>query len=343
MGIKQVKTLTGEMAVEHLVKRFEFEEKRKEDIIAPINSIRVNQDIKFETKNEIFDVSEQGFKQLCQQLSGEIKLPYDYLVKMHEKDPMQFASIVNYHLERASDTERVLRGMREEDGSLNIRGIVSKNYTKFDNLDALDVFMKSMATQGIDDYQLKTTSVSENGMFLRFVLPSSGVNFGSSYEGKEDWNYISIDLVNGEVGNKALKIISSVYRQVCTNGMVALDTVDSLNKRHSGQSDISGDMRKAISSGIIIGEKSLQELKVARGIEIVSPYETISKYAKQAKLSEAQAKTVRENYEIEKDHNLMSIINAFTRTARDTSVIDKRLELERFASRILSTELKRAA
>lgn len=342
MGIKQVQPLTGEMAVEHLVKRFELEERRKEDIVTPINSIRINKDLKFESPNGVFDMSEQGFKQLCQQ-AYDFSLPYDYLMKMYDKDKEQFAQIMNYHLEHGSDKERVLRGVRDEDGNLSVRGIVSKNYNKFDNMDALDVFMKSMAIQGIDDYQLKTTNIREDGMFLRFVLPSTGVNFGSSYEGKEDWNYISIDLINGEVGNTALKIVSSAFRQICTNGMVALDTIDSLTQRHSGQSNLSANMKQAISKGIIIGEKTLEELKIAKGIEIASPYDTITKYAKQAKLSEAQSKKVRENYEIESDHNLMSIVNAFTRTARDLKSIDKRLELERFATRVMSNELKKLA
>ena len=343
MAIKTVSELKGEMAVEHLVKRFESEKKRKKDIAVPINSIRINENLNFEspTVGE-FKMSEQGFKQLCQQ-AYDFNLPYDYLMKMYEKDKDYFKHVINYHLQQGKDSERILRGIEDEDGELSVRGIVSNKYTPFDNLDALETFMRAMKLRGIDNYQIKTSSVREDGMFLRFVLPSTGVNFGTSYEGKEDWNYISIDLTNGEVANSALKVVSSVYRMVCTNGMVALDKVDGLNQRHSGSSDIAHNMKMSIDNGIVVGEKNLQELLVAKGITVDQPYEMIGKYAKQAKLSETVTKIVRENYDIEADRNLMSIVNAFTRTARDFESIDKRVELERFASRVLMNELKRTA
>lgn len=341
--IKAVEPITGELAVKHLVERFEEEEKRKSDFIVPLKEIYVNKDLKFESdKTGEFSLSEKGFKQLCQNLSPSYNIPYEYMMNLYEDDKEQFASLLNWHLGRATDKEKKLRGIVGNDGELNIRGIVTPSFTPFDNIDALDTFMKAMKIQGIDDYQIKTSNIREDFMLLRFILPSTMQSFGKTVDGKEDWNYMAMDLVNGETGNSTLKLVSSAYRQVCTNGMVALDVIDSLNKRHIGeQKSFVDGMTSAIRQGVAIGDKTLKELALTKGIKVDNPYDVINKYAKQIKLSESQAKTVRENYEIEAEGNVMSIINAFTRTARDMKNIDKRLQLEKFASTIMEKELKR--
>ena len=339
--IKAVEPITGELGVQHLVDTLVKEKERKLDYELSLNKIRVNKDLKFESdETGEFSFSEKGFKQLCQNIS-EYTIPYDYMMNLYEHDKEQFASLINWHLKHAKDTEKKLRGIKGEDG-LNIRGIVSPKFQPFDNLDALETFMTAMKFQGIDDYQIKTSTIKEDFMFLRFMLPSTMQSFGKTVDGKEDWNYMAMDLINGETGNSTLKLVSSAYRQVCTNGMVALDVIDSLNKRHVGQEkDFINGMTGAIRQGIAIGDKTLQELAMTKKILVDNPYEVITKYAKQLKLSDSQQKTVRENYEIEPERNVMSIINAFTRTARDLKSIDKRIQMEKFASHIMEKELKR--
>lgn len=342
--IKAVEPMTGEVAVKHLVTRFEEEEKRKKDFIIPLNEIHINKDMKFESaETGEFSFTEKAFKQLCQSVSPSYTIPYEYMMKLYEEDKEQFASLVNYHLSRATDKEKKLRGIFEE-GELNVRGIVTPSYTSFDNIDALDTFMKAMKRQGIEDYQIKTSNIREDFMLLRFILPSTMQLFGKTVDGREDWNYMAIDLINGETGNSTLKLVSSAYRQVCTNGMVALDVIDSLDKRHVGeQKSFVDGMTSAIRQGVAIGDKTLKELALTKTIQVDNPYQVIQDYAKQIKLSESQTKTVRENYDIEGEGNVMSIINAFTRTARDMKNIDKRLQMEKFASKIMEKELKRLA
>lgn len=335
--------VTGEMKVEKLMQMFHAEEELKQDIQVKLNEVRVNQDGLFQHGDKIMQLSEGAFKQLCQQ-TYNYALPVDYMKKLYDNDKDQFISLMNYHLQNGKDVERNFRTILQDDDSFKVRGIVSNSYVPFDNTQALEVFQKSMERLGHTDYILKTTNVRDNGMFLRFVLPKTGKKFGESFEGHEDWNYVSVDLINGETGMSSLKVLASVFRLVCTNGMVALDVVKGLNKRHTGDlGGIVGDMKTTITNGIAIANQSLEDLEKSRNIIVNNPYEEIQKYAKIAKLTEPQAKTVRENFEIEADNSLMGIVNAFTRTGRDITNIDRRIEMERFANRILKTELSKVA
>lgn len=336
-------SVTGEMKVEKLMERFHAEEEFKLDFDTPLSNIMVNADGRFEHKHHgELNLTDSSFKQLCANMYG-YTVPAEYMKNLYENDKDQFISIMNYHLSNSKESDKKIRTISTDEGT-KVRGIVSTTYSPFDNLQALETFSRAMKNTGHDDYMLKTTNVRDNGMFLRFILPSTQKNFGESFEGKEDYNYVSLDLINGETGLSSLKVLASTYRLVCTNGMVALERVEGLTKRHTGDlSSIVGDMNLTINNGIVIAENALSDLEKSRNIVVKNPYEEIKKYATKGKLNEAQAKKVRENFEIEADKSLMGIVNAFTRTGRDLKDVDRRIEMERFANRILKTEISKVA
>lgn len=327
-----------------LLKKLEAEDKRKIDISTPINSIRVNEDFTFES-SEIGKarMTDYAFGQLCQQVYN-YTLPADYFKNLYEEDPMRFTEQLNYHLKKGRALERKFRMVKDEEGDLSeIRGIVSNSYIPYDNIDAVSIFMDT--ARELPDYNLKNVHIDDKMMFLRFTFPDTERNFGRAVDGQDDRNFIGLDLLNSEVGFTSITANSSVFRLVCTNGLVAKQADYGFYKQrhiHIDPYEVNNNLRKSIIHGVDVGKEMLHNLERTRQIQIENPYELIADYGGKKGMSKKIIKTIRDNYDIEADRSLFGVINAFTRTARDMKSLEKRIDLEKYASNIMEKELKKA-
>jgi hypothetical protein len=112
---------------------------------------------------------------------------------------------------------------------------------------------------------------------------------------------------------------------------------------HIDKRQVNIDLKKSIVHGVDMGQDILGKFGQARQITVQNPYEEITRYGRKARMSDKMLKTVRENYDIEADKSLFGVVNAFTRSARDLKSVQSRIELEKFASKVLDEGLKAKA
>lgn len=326
-----------------ILEQMEKEEAQKNDIVVPVNSLRVNEKFEFESEDVgKVGMTDHAFGQLCSELYS-YALPAEYFRNLHKENPEWFAEQFNKHLEKGKSVERKLRilgGQGEQGNESLVRGIVSPNYVPFDNIDALRAFEASTKDRAFD---LVTSRINDRLMFMRFAFLDTERNFGRSFDGQDDKNYVGLDLVNSEVGLTSVISNPSVFRLICTNGMVSKDAEYGFYKqRHIfiNPKQVSLDMRQSIVHGVELGEEMLHNMERARQIKIDNPYELITRHGKKSRFSEKTLRTVREKYDIEPEGNLFSVVNAFTRTATGIKSVQPRLEMEKKASKIMMEELK---
>jgi hypothetical protein len=338
----------GERFKEILAK-LEAEEKRKKDVVAPINSIRVNPDFTFEGADfGKAKFTDHAFGQLCNTVY-KYPLPPEYFKNLFEDDPEWFAVQMNRHLEKGKGLDRKFRtigNIGEGNHDSLVRGVVSKNFIPYDNLDTLSVFEDVARSGKIPEFDLKIGDINDNRMFLRFMFPDTERNFGRSYDGQDDRNFVALDLINSEVGLTSIMANPSIYRLICTNGMVAKEAEYGWYKQrhiHIDPLQVNMDLKKSIVHGIEMGRDILGKFEQARQITVQNPYEEITRYGKKSRLSDKMLKAIRENYDIEADKSLFGVVNAFTRTARDLKSVQARIDLEKFASKVLDEGLKAKA
>jgi Domain of unknown function (DUF932) len=331
----------GEKFLE-ILKQLEEEEKRKVDITAPVNSLRVNEDFTFES-SELGRVrmTDHAFSQLCQNVY-HYNLPTDYFKNLYKEDPQRFAEQMNYHLRNGRNINRKFRMVMDEDGKqAEVRGIVSESYIPYDNIDALRIFMDT--ARDLPEYKLANHHIDDRVMFLRFIFPSTERNFGMTVDGGDDRNFVAVDLINSEVGFTSIIANPSVYRLVCTNGLVAKQAEYGFFKQrhmHIDPAKVNERLSKSIVHGVEVGHEILHKFEQARKVKIDNPYEVITEYGKRKALSEKMIREIRNNYDIEAEKSLFGVVNAFTRTARDIKNLERRLDLEKYASKIMDDMLK---
>jgi Domain of unknown function (DUF932) len=328
-----------------ILSKLEAEEKRKSDILTPINSLRVNDDFTFDSSDlGKVRMTEHAFGQLCQQVYN-YSLPAEYFKNLYKEDPQRFADQFNFHLQNGKPTTRKFRTMKDEvGGQSEVRGIVSESYIPYDNLDALSIFMDT--AKELPDYELATSNINEKMMFMRFIFPETEKNFGRSYDGQDDKNFLALDLINSEVGFTSIIANPSVYRLICTNGLVSKQAEFGFYKQrhmHVDPFQINENLSKSIIHGVETGAEILHKFENARKVVVENPYEMITDYGKRKALSDKMLRTVRNNYDIEADKSLYGVVNSFTRSARDLKNLERRLDLEKYASKIMDDGLKKLA
>jgi hypothetical protein len=325
----------GERFLE-ILKKLEEEEKQRKDIVAPVNSLRMNEDFTFTSDNlGKVEMTDHAFGQLCQNIYN-YAIPADYFRNLYKENPEKATADFNYHLENGRGTERKFRITGSQ-----VRGIVSESYVPYDNLDALTIFMDT--AKELPNYELMTYHMDERLMFMRFTFPSTGKSFGQSVDGQDDRNFVALDLVNSEVGFTSIIANPSVFRLVCTNGLVAKQAEYGFFKQRHAHFDpavVNERLKKSIVHGVEMGQDILTKFESARKVRIENPYEMITEYGKRKALSEKMIRTVRANFDVEAESSLFGVVNSFTRTARDIKNLERRLDLEKYASKIMDDGLK---
>lgn len=323
---------------DELLKTLQDEQKLRKDIVTPINSLRVREDFTFESDNTgRVEFTDWAFNQLCQQVT-DFALPADYFRKLYKLHPEKAVQEFNWHLERGRGVERKLRLTGKE-----VRGIVSENYIPYDNIDALSLFLDTAKRNGLENFELKTSHLSDKIMFTRFTFPETAVSLGTTWDGKDDKNFLALDLVNSEVGSASIIVNPSIFRLVCTNGLVEKKAEYGVFKQRHINFDphtVNARIEQSIVQGVETGGNILDKFRRCRDVKIENPYETITHYGQRKALSDKIIKTLRENYEKEPEKSLYGVVNAFTRTAQTFNNIEKRIELEKYATQIIDEGLK---
>lgn len=322
---------------DELLKKLEDEQKLRKDIPMPLNTLRVNDDFTFRSEETgRVEFTDFAFNQLCQQVT-DFTLPADYFKKLYKAHPEKAVADINWHLENGKGATRKLRLTGNE-----VRGIVSEQYIPYDNLDALTLFMDTAKREGFNNFELKNDHLSDKIMFLRFTFPDTAVSLGRTIDGKDDKNFLALDLLNSEVGSASIIVNPSIWRLVCTNGMVEKKAQYGLFKQRHINFDpatVNSRIQNSIVTGIKTGEEILDKFGRSRNVKIQNPYEVITHHGQRKAYSDKILKGLRESFEKEPENNLYGVVNAFTRTAQNLGSIERKIEMEQFASKILDEGL----
>ncbi len=268
------------------------------------------------------------------QLLTRLGMPVAYFRKVFKEDPDLYMNHVNYWLSIADGTVRIRAKTIGERGP-HIRGIVSDQYTPFDNvqlIDLIDNLKKNMAYH----VQFESMCLESHRLHLRMTLPDTRRTFGVT-----DENRIGFDFLNSEVGASSVAIQAMIYRLICSNGMKAWTSEgDGFRHRH-----IHIDRRllerragQSIAAQLEGSEGILQDFGKSRDIPVNNPLEVIEKVAKASKLSDKFIATAKD--EFEGDRSAYGVINSFTRAARELDNA-ARLEAEAFAGKLLKMSVER--
>jgi len=278
-----------------------------------------------------------GFTQFCNKLG----MPSSYMKKCPND---LFCDNAEHWISKSSVAEDpwLLRTKRSTDPSSPgyIRAVLSDRYGTLDNKHVIQGIEKIVDKQR--SFSLQNFSLTDRGFYVNGVFSDTAVDLGMS-EGKPDTIFGGIHISNSEVGCGTVSISVLIFRQVCSNGLILSSGDFNLYRRKHivfDHSDLIKNFEIAANNIYEPVRKAIDIYARSKDEKIENPVETIEDLGKKFNLTVNQIERVKDNFEIEGgDDNKFTLINAFTRTARDLENDDLKAEMESQASRILTLKL----
>ena len=215
------------------------------------------------------------------------------------------------------DPEKEFKFRTYTDGTL--RAMVSDRYAVIDNVWYINHLRNVCKTLGGDEPKFEHWGGDADTIYGNLLIPSTAhTGTDSDYGGM-------LAIGNCEIGKHRIAITPSVWRMVCTNGMMGWRANQTWSKVHRGEIDLvtlASDIDNKIRETVPILHEGITALLKSKDMPITSrPSEVIAQIADDYKLSygaNGQARQVLTEYA---DHeasfcNLFGIINAITRTAQ---------------------------
>lgn len=252
-------------------------------------------------------------------------------------------------------THNVNELMKYKDNSYTVRTVndtarafLSDKYLPVDNMAVMRQVMPLL--RDFPESEIKTTTLTDSRMYMqilfphttREVVPGDAVQYG-------------ITLTNSEVGLGAVRVESTIWRLVCSNGLIGKSIVDRKHVgRRIGQDDnmdlfrretivadlkaftmkLSDTIRYSLQEAQI--EAMLQPMREAAGIPVEKPEETIQNITKKYGLNEAEGRNVLRNMFEEHNVSKWGIVNGITNSAHITESADRQYDLERIGADVLN-------
>lgn len=289
-------------------------EKTRKDLNVPLNSLVMLDDgrLKSYTYGE-FEPSDVTVKKLC----NRYKLSsnhLDILSKANREDLV--AETFNHFLQGDRNT-MMLRVV----GDNRIKGIVPKDYKKFDDYDVFTQVNDYLINTGFD-YNLDILNHDDEYTRIRVMLKDIESNMGMSDEGGLDRDIVQggFEITNSEIGSK-MGINSLVYRQVCTNGMMALISDDEnkeiFYKRGKDFNPFSrvAALNSGLNNAVEQSDKSIITFKKTKDIEVDNPIVEFEKIGKRYSLGKNHVENMVDMWEHERQYNYFGVVNGITRYA----------------------------
>lgn len=196
---------------------------------------------------------QHAFRQLCARAGA----PSGYIEKLPAK--LQIAC-VNHGLQRG-DADSKAATLRLADGSA--RAIVSDRYAALDDERVLDVMRDTLVRAGrLSETRVRAVSVGTTTA-LRLTFPEHTAIVRSPQV--NDIVEVGLDIVNGEIGNRAISLTPSTFRLVCLNGMRRQTKEVAARLRHTGDPNrlleaFTDALPVALAGGVQLRERMAQSV-----------------------------------------------------------------------------------
>jgi hypothetical protein len=291
----------------------------------------------------------RAWAQLCS-LAGA---PVQYINKLPARYQI---ALLNRHLSRdLKERGALVRGVGGE-----ARALLSERYAPLDGERVLDTVRGVLAASGqLGSVRVRSLAVGETAS-LRVTFPEHDAIVRGTRQ-INDVVEVGLDILNGEVGNRALSLSPLVWRLVCLNGMRRpSSTEDAARFRHVGDPErlhqafadalpvaIAGGQRlrdlMAASTDVMIDDALAEFDLSAFGLSPVESQDVARDVlAERAVALPASTSDWGDVLADVRDLTAYDVANGITHVAQSRGT-DRRVELEEAASRYLDRAVRRSA
>ncbi len=326
------------MNLEDFLSSIEQIEKRKEDYVVPAKKLLMedSDSLSFDGGGK-FQLNEVSHGQLA----DRVGIPRKYYSRISEIEGLREYNV--NELLRANPSRYTVRTVDN-----TARAVLSDRYLPVDNFLVLNQVMPVF--KELPGVEIKTGNLTDRRMYMQVVFPHTQRDIVPG-----DAVQYGITLTNSEVGLGAINVESTIWRLVCSNGMIGKSIV---NRRHAGrritESDnmdlfrketIKTDLKAFVMKLSDIIRYSLQEAQIealiapirsAAGVQVEKPEETVEKITKKYDLRENEARNILRNMFEEKNLTKWGIVNGVTNSAKITDSPDRQYDLERIGNDIIT-------
>jgi hypothetical protein len=296
--------------------------------------------IRFPLKGE--DVTFSANSLFERQVAGKLQIPHKYWDKMRQEAPFLLESNVNYWFQNDAEP-RMIRTLGDHS-----RAFLSKSYRPLDNVDIAAMVLPRLVE---GEWNVKSSEITEQRMYIQLAT--------NKIQGEvKPGDVVQAGLVisNSEVACGSLKVEPMVYRLICTNGMIA---TQSLFKRHLGKSFVEGidqaveifsDESKKLADKAFwsqvndivsqVGSQQafnllLNKMQATTEVVLQKPTEAVEVISKRYYISDDEKDTILNNLITNGDRTQWGLVNAVTETANGLENYDRAIEIERIGGEVL--------
>lgn len=347
LGYSTFKPQAVAITVEEMRKKLTIDAKHNQDVMVKGRDIHVSDDglvmLRGKTNDRGFDVAWEGgpyswrdfaFGQFC----AKLEIPGDFVRKSPVTGPASKKAIID-HWKGEVDGKTFLMRLHnlekpdEKTKSVGlVRAVLSERFSKFDNLELLDVAEPFIKSEGLI---CQIGANTEKSFHMRLVHPKT-IDF-TGPGGKLDVHQVGVHVLNSEVGAYNLLGDFFTYRQICTNGLVVLfDKKHLFQCKHIGieAHEVRTRFAAALQTMHDKTEVFFERLDRSVTTKLPDPLATLHQHLKYSKATDDFIQAATLAYEEEPAASRYGIVQAITRAAQKLP-IDQRLEMEGVAGRFL--------
>jgi hypothetical protein len=331
--------------IRDFIETLKYMSENKIDMVVPATSLIINNDM---LKIKDRDFSFKLLPWARRQLAWKLQIPLRFYNRLEIYYPELLNNVLNTILSKSQDRFliRVLNG--------EVRGILSDRFKAYESFDIFTTVIDH-AMKLNPNIIFKSAYVTD--LFAELELIDRDKKYEIEIDGKPDIYYTGVSIINSEVGYRAFEINVLLYRQVCSNGLIAPAFNQRIRKIHVGKkiTDENYWNETLINENRVLLDKISDMLNAAFGSENVNRLlQKLSNYSKQPidtpiefldasrkvlGLTDEQKTLIWNNLE---ERTRFGFINAVSRTAQYyTSVVKKpseRLRLEELAGELITNE-----
>jgi hypothetical protein len=239
---------------------------------------------------------------------------------------LQSTNITHWKQERTAQSQqpksRVIDKylVRTYDGT--VRAMLSDGYEPVDNTTILD--MLHDAIYGIE-YKLVRPVLTPDEMVLKVTVADT-----------QHGNYaIGVALHNGEIGNRALKVLPFIQRHSCTNSIVFEQGGFTHQHRWTSAAYLRASVQENIGSVLSLAAERVEAMVEAEAVEIPSVISVLEKLTREFKIRPVFLPHMIHGTEGKNTHG--AVINGLTYAAHATpnATVDEAVQLETLAGAYL--------
>lgn len=315
---------------DRITERVALDRMHNEDVMVNASDVAFTDDCRMLVRGDtVLSVSSVAYSHVCTKLN----LPARFMRKCPSTGPASQKAIFDYWLDRNADKQFLLRTkMRPDnlgsDGTL--RAVFSDRYSVFDNHQLIDVLRPTVESEGLE---VQRAFITDKSFHLRLVWPEQ-IEVGTLRDGEPDMHMFGYHQANSEVGFLNLFGNAFLFREICTNGMIAVkDKRNLMQVRHMNVSEevVEEELDLALMEARDWQGECVDRLRVMRTIKVDDPEAMVREHLRDSSKKFVEAAVSRLKHE---SGTQFGVVQAITAAARKLPV-EERVTAEASAGRIL--------